>query len=744
MALFQKRRLERKQLERMKGLRIMALALLLPALLVCLVSFSSLQTVRAVEELEGDPVGLIGYTNSPNGSALRTSPYIESSTRIAYLSQGTKVEVLKKLAGDVPSGYGSEEKYWYFVRDVFRDRHGYIHTSLVTLTDTPIEPVPIDPDTDFEQYMEDQGFPESYKPALRALHQARPNWHFVAFHIKDVDTPAPNRKALTFEKALDAQLDPRYPSRSLVNKGVLLSHRTYEKPGYNFKTDTWTSYDAGGWMRASRDIVAYSLDPRNFLEESKIFQFEKLTYHPGVHTAKAVESVLQGSFMEGKTVTFTDLAGEERTLTYPEIFMEAAERTGVNPFFLAQRCLTEVGKKGSDSVTGTVVGYEGHYNFYNIGATAGTNPITNGLKYAMYGSSGKGPSEKEQSDYLLPWDNPWKAIVGGANWIGRGYILAGQDTSYLQKFNLDGDTYGTYWHQYMGNVYAPAIESARVFNMYLDQKLLNTPFVFRIPVLAGLPKKPSPYPTDNLSRNNWLKSIGLKEETFELEPAFNPELYEYTMTVWGETDLVELIAHAYHAKCTVQNTGSIKLKPGLNEVVLEAVSESGHKRSYKLTINFTGEEGPDPPPPNITVQNDYIIKDGLISNAWPEDGRNKAGLILSSLVFTEGYRAKAYDVSGKEADEESLLGTGSRIDLFYGEKMEIAESLTLMIYGDINGDGKINSIDIVQVIDALYKDKEWTKVQELALDTNRDGKINSIDLMAIIGVLYKDQTINQN
>lgn len=723
--------------------RPLVLGLIFALLLSFLVPFYQ-KGLGAVTELEGTEVGLIGYTNSANGSALRTSPYLGSSTRIAFLSQGTKVEVIKKVEGDVPSGYASQEKYWYYVRDVFRDRYGYIHTSLVTLTETPINQEAPDLDTDFEQYLKDQGFPESYKPALRSLHQAYPNWVFLAFHITDTDSPASNRKALTFEKALDAQLDSRYPSRSLVNKGVVLSHRNYDSPGYNFKTDTWTTYDAGGWMRASREIVAYSMDPRNFLEESTIFQFEQLTYHRGVHTIGAVESVLKGSFMDNKTVTFTDLDGLEKTMTYPEIFMEAAERTGVNPFFLAQRCLTEVGQNGSDSVFGKVVGYENHYNFYNVGASSGTNPILNGLKYAKYGSTSTGPTESEKENYLLPWDNPWKAIVGGANWIGRGYIQAGQDTSYLQKFNLDGDTYGTYWHQYMGNVYAPAIESARVFNMYFKQGLLNTAFVFRIPVLADLPNKPSPYPTDNLSRNNWLKSITVEGAEFEISPAFNPEVYAYSMTVWGETDLVTLVAKAYHSKCTVKNTGTVKLKPGMNEIQLEAVSESGHKRTYKLSINFTGEAGPDLAPVTVETENDYLVKDGYLTNAWPDDGRNKAGQILSSLKLPEGYQAKAYDASGKEATSDTSLGTGARIDLFYEDGAEAVQSLVLVIYGDPNGDGIINAIDLSYIIDSMVKGMTWSAAQNAALDANRDGNINAVDLSCIIDAMVKGKAIKQD
>ena len=42
----------------------------------------------------------------------------------------------------------------------------------------------------------------------------------------------------------------------------------------------------------------------------------------------------------------------------------------------------EVGRNGSNSVTGTYPGYEGYYNFFNFGAYDGGNAIENGLKYA--------------------------------------------------------------------------------------------------------------------------------------------------------------------------------------------------------------------------------------------------------------------------------------------------------------------------------------------------------------------------
>ena len=64
-----------------------------------------------------------------------------------------------------------------------------------------------------------------------------------------------------------------------------------------------------------------------------------------------------------------------------------------------------------------------------------------------------------------------------------------------------------------------------------------------------------------------------------------------------------------------------------------------------MSINFTGEEGPDLPPVNVEPKNDYQVKEGYITNAWPEDGRNKAGQILDSLDLPQGFSSKALDAS---------------------------------------------------------------------------------------------------
>ena len=98
----------------------------------------------------------------------------------------------------------------------------------------------------------------------------------------------------------------------------------------------------------------------------------------------------------------------------------------------------------SPLISGNYPGYEGYYNYYNIGATGTTTTdvYVNGLKTAQ----NKG------------WDTRMKALTGGAQYISQNYILKGQDTLYLQKFDVDASYNGLYSHQYQQNITAPMTE----------------------------------------------------------------------------------------------------------------------------------------------------------------------------------------------------------------------------------------------------------------------------------------------
>ncbi len=316
-----------------------------------------------------------------------------------------------------------------------------------------------------------ENFPDSYKPYLYELKKKHPNWEFTALY-----TGFDWNYVISQEYANDKNLVP-------------LSYSDYWKCTdngiYNVEIDK-------GWVNASKKAVEYTMDPRNFLNEVRVFQFEKLSYDPNTNRKEAVEKILYGTEFYDRRVSYKTSSGASITMEekYSDLIWNAAVYSGVSPYHLASRIKQEVGPFIShNSISGTVSGFEGLYNFYNIGATSSTEPlgaIKNGLQFAM---DGKGASEEVKNNLLIPWTNPEKAIKGGAVFIGKSYILVGQNTLYLQKFDVNDDRGNDlFWHQYMTNCLAPYSESSGIHKAYSSNGMLDASIGFVIPVYENMPK----------------------------------------------------------------------------------------------------------------------------------------------------------------------------------------------------------------------------------------------------------------
>ncbi len=83
-----------------------------------------------------------------------------------------------------------------------------------------------------------------------------------------------------------------------------------------------------------------------------------------------------------------------------------------------------------------------YLTFYNIKAV-GNDPSV-ALLWAKGGANGT------LTSYGRPWNSPYKSIVGGAKFLGEGYINIGQNTLYFEKFDVSRSS-GHYTHQYMQN-----------------------------------------------------------------------------------------------------------------------------------------------------------------------------------------------------------------------------------------------------------------------------------------------------
>ena len=296
-------------------------------------------------------------------------------------------------------------------------------------------------------------FPESYHSGLLALKTKHPNWQFVPVNVMDWNTALNNEMR-------DGKSLIEYTYSNCVKEG---------------------KYDQGNWYFASKGALAYYMDPRNALTENRIFQFEQLSFNEQYHTGEALEEMLRGTFMgDGKLVPNLDL-------TYPTLIYACAvlPEVLVSPYHLAARILQEQGDGTSAMISGNYPGFEGCYNYFNIGATGTTNEeiIRNGLSYA-------------KNNWICENNlGAYYAILEGSKFIAKKYVQAGQDSLYFQKFNVASKT--PYTHQYMQNIAAPTNEAKKIMDFYNAAGALDIPFTFRIPVYQNMPAQACQMPTSS-------------------------------------------------------------------------------------------------------------------------------------------------------------------------------------------------------------------------------------------------------
>ena len=294
--------------------------------------------------------------------------------------------------------------------------------------------------------------------------------------------------------ALYTNLDWKYVIDNENIFGKNLVPKSYSDRWKNTKPGQHNVEVDSGWVDSSRRAVEYAMDPRNFLNNVRIFQFEGLSYDEKTNNKEGIEKILYGTEFYDKIVQYVTSSGNTVTMNskYSDLILKAGKTSAVSSYHLASRIKQEVGPFLSHaSISGTVSGYKGLYNFYNIGATSSSEPmgaIKNGLQYAK---DGKGASEQTKTKYLIPWNNKEKAITGGGIFIGSSYINIGQDTIYLQKFHVTSNNGGElFWHQYMTNVLAPYSESKLIYNGYANMNMLNNSMTFIIPVYNNMPETP--------------------------------------------------------------------------------------------------------------------------------------------------------------------------------------------------------------------------------------------------------------
>ena len=255
-------------------------------------------------------------------------------------------------------------------------------------------------------------------------------------------------------------------------------------------------------------------------------------------------------------------AGKKKksSIKYSEAILNAGKTYNVNPCYLASKILNEVGTSGSSSVSGKHSTYPGIYNFYNIGATDGTNAIARGLKWASEGTT-----------YGRPWTTPVKSINGGAEFLASSYIACGQFTGYLQRFNVNPNgKYSVYSHQYMTNLTGALSQGYSTYVSYVKSGLIDNTYVFSIPVYENMP--------------SWTTTEGKGELV---------DSFEQSGKITADTCYVRTGPSTYYSQLSYSSGTAIKLTKGATVKIIGKVSTDTNyylsvlKYPYWYKISFT-------------------------------------------------------------------------------------------------------------------------------------------------------------
>ena len=287
-----------------------------------------------------------------------------------------------------------------------------------------------------------------YKELIDKLQEEHPNWTFTLFYTK-----------LDWEEVIENEGhkdNTEYPTN-------LIPDSSKYPEDWKCEIDKDKTFDNGTWLCASDKAIKYQMDSRNILNNENIFQFAELKYVEGAQTKEGMYEITEGSFLEGDSIS--------------EALIQAGKNANLDPYFIASRLIQEQGRNGTILSRGCEYNDAIVYNPFNIHAKGNSQQeiIQNAAQYA----------------YEQGWDSLEKALIGGVEFLKEGYINVGQNTLYLQKFDVVKQDESLYTHQYMQNLLAPQSEANNMKEIYEASNTVDAPLNFIIPLYENMPEEVS-------------------------------------------------------------------------------------------------------------------------------------------------------------------------------------------------------------------------------------------------------------
>ncbi len=285
-----------------------------------------------------------------------------------------------------------------------------------------------------------------YKKLIDELQERHPNWTFTLFYTK-----------LDWEDVIENEghSDTR---RNPLN---VIPDSSYYPEDWKCEIDKNKAFDNGTWLCASNKAIKHQMDIRNVLNEENIFQLKELNYVKNSQTEKGIREIIKGTFLEKDSVI--------------QALLQASQNANLDPYFVASRLIQEQGRNGTVLAKGYKYKENIIYNVFNVKASGNstTEILENAAKYS----------------YDQGWDTMEKSIIGGIEFVKKGYINRGQNTLYLQKFDIVKQDGSLYTNQYMQNLMAPKSEASNMLKIYKASGTVDSNLNFIIPLYENMPEE---------------------------------------------------------------------------------------------------------------------------------------------------------------------------------------------------------------------------------------------------------------
>lgn len=213
-------------------------------------------------------------------------------------------------------------------------------------------------------------------------------------------------------------------------------------------------------------------------------------------------------------------------------------------------------------------------------------------------------------------------------------------------------------------------------------------------------------------------------ETYKLNAIISPDDASNKRVVWSSSHI---------DVATIEANGSITaLTEGITTITV--ITQDGQKEKSI----------------NVLVMKNYEGTEIIFNTSWTTNGNMISGLNYLDTTaasiknsITTAFNLEIYNYKGELLSDNGNVGTGSKI-VFKNDDNQIVTEYNVILYGDANGDGKINSVDLLILQRHILKIQTFDGLFLKAGNILKNGKNpSSLDSLKIQRHILKLEIIGQ-